>query len=85
MRLAEVRPGHLTFDWRSGTDNLNYTVNLTCGTCSPIVIMTNTTMVTCSGFTLSTVPTMCTFSVRRVACGTVGNPSRLVMVTLAGN
>ena len=85
MRLSEVRPGELTFNWRTSTDRetgLNYTVNSTCGVC-PIV--TNTTMVTCSAPTLSTTPTMCTFSVRRVACGTIGSPSLPIIVTLAGN
>lgn len=85
MRLSEVRPGELIFNWGTRTDRetgLNYTVNSTCGVC-PIV--TNTTMVTCSAPTLSTTPTMCTFSVRRVACGTIGSPSLPIIVTLAGN
>ena len=85
VRLAEIRPGELIFNWGASTGRLtgiSYSINSTCGTCPN---MTNTTMVTCSDLSLSTVLTTCTFSVHSVACDTTGTPSLPIVVALGGN
>ena len=82
VRLVDVHPDKLTFNWRPSAASLNYTINSTCGTCPNV---TNTAMVTCSGLSLSTTLTMCTFSICRMACGTIGSPSLPIVVTLGGN
>ena len=84
VRLVEVNPNFLTFEWSSVVTNcsaIDYIIESDCGYCPSTA---NVTSVNCSLWPKAA-SGQCGFAVKTVVCGgTVGNSSNTVYVTLKG-